>query len=377
MRIAVVHSFYSSAQPSGENRVVEDQVEALSQAGHQVELIRQDTDHLQGGFYAPKTAANLLSGFGFDPSKALLRFNPHVVHIHNLFPNFSTKWVSRICAPTVVSLHNYRSVCSNGLLYRDGNICHECPDRGNHRAIVHGCYRDSRLATIPIALSRSRTQRDLLTGADGIVTTSELSDRVIRRFIPPELSTRMIPNFIDQRDLIHSALARPRKWIAMGRFTPEKGFVDLVQDWPHSERLLVVGDGELEEQIKAAAKEKSIEFLSSVSREALREILAQSFGMIFPSRWYESDPQVVAEAMRVGVPVVAFYANTSADLVRATGSGAVYQDRVSLEAALASVVENRDQMSAAALGEFQQRWTKAAWLAKIESLFEFVVKKNG
>jgi len=187
----------------------------------------------------------------------------------------------------------------------------------------------------------------------------------------------MIPNFIDQRDLIHSALARPRKWIAMGRFTPEKGFVDLVQDWPHSERLLVVGDGELEEQIKAAAKEKSIEFLSSVSREALREILAQSFGMIFPSRWYESDPQVVAEAMRVGVPVVAFYANTSADLVSATGSGAVYQDRVSLEAALASVVENRDQMSAAALGEFQQRWTKAAWLAKIESLFEFVVKKNG
>ena len=377
MRIAVVHSFYSSAQPSGENRVVEDQVEALSQAGHQVELIRQDTDHLQDGFYAPKTAVNLLRGAGFDPSKALLRFNPDVVHVHNLFPNFSTRWVSGIYAPIVVSLHNYRSVCSNGLLYRDGNICHECPDKGNHRAIVHGCYRDSRLATIPIALSRSRNQQDLLTGATGIVTTSELSDRAIRRFVPLELSTHMIPNFIDQVDLIHAAPTRPRKWIAMGRFAPEKGFLDLVRDWPHSEQLLVVGDGELEEHIKAAAKDKRIKFLSSVSRETLREMLAQSFGMIFPSRWYEADPQVVAEAMRVGVPVVAFHANTSAELVSATGSGAVYQDRVSLEAALASVVENRNQMSAAALGEFQRRWTKAAWLAKIESLFELVVEKNG
>lgn len=377
MRIAVVHSFYSSAQPSGENRVVEDQVEALNQAGHQVELIRRDTDDLQGGFYAAKTAVNLLSGSGFDPSEALLRFNPDVVHVHNLFPNFSMKWISRISAPTVVSLHNYRSVCSNGLFYRDGNICHECPDQGNHRAIVHGCYRDSRLAAIPVSLSRSRTQRDLITGAAGIVTTSELSDRVIKRFVSLKLPTHIIPNFIEQVDCLQSTPASPRKWIAMGRFTPEKGFVELIRDWPDSEQLLLVGDGVQEQQIKFSAAGKQINFLPSVPRERLRAILAQSFGMILPSRWYESDPQVVAEAMRVGVPVVAFHVNATAEIVSATGSGVVYQDRASLESALRYVTENREKMSAAALGEFQRTWTKAAWLAKIEALYEFVVKKNG
>jgi glycosyltransferase involved in cell wall biosynthesis len=376
MRIAVVHSFYSSAQPSGENRVVEDQVEVLKQAGHQVELVRQDTEALQGGLYAAKTAINLVSGSGFDPSDALSRFNPDVVHVHNLFPNFSTGWIAKISAPTVVSLHNYRTVCSNGLLYRDGNICHECPDRGNQRSVVHGCYRDSRVATIPVALSRGRNQRDLLTGAAAIVTTSALSDQVIKRFVPIELSTHIIPNFIDQVDSLLSTPTSPRNWIAMGRFTPEKGFVELVRDWPDSEALIVVGDGELEGEIKVAAAGKRIEFLSSLPREQLREIISQSFGMIFPSRWYESDPQVVAEAMRVGVPVVAFHVNTTAELVSATGSGVVYQDRASLKAALGSVVENRDAMSVAARGEFQRRWTKAAWLSKIEALYGYVVKQN-
>jgi len=376
MRIAVVHSFYSSAHPSGENRVVEDQVEALEQAGHQVELVRQDTDVLHGGLYAAKTAVNLLSGSGFDPSEAILRFDPDVVHVHNLFPNFSTGWIAKISPPTVVSLHNYRTVCSNGLLYRDGNICHECPDRGNYRSVVHGCYRDSRVATIPVAISRGRNQRDLLTGAAAIVTTSELSDQVIKRFVPLELSTHIIPNFVAQVDSPQSTPTSPRKWIAMGRFTPEKGFVELVRDWPNSESLILVGDGELEAEIKAAAAGKRIEFLSSVPREKLREIISQSFGVIFPSRWFESDPQVAAEAMRVGVPVVAFHVNTTAELVSATGSGVVYQDRESLEAALGSVVENRDAMSAAALGEFQKRWTKAAWLNKIEALYESVVTRN-
>ena len=376
MRIAVVHSFYSSAQPSGENRVVEDQVEALNEAGHHVDLIRQDTDALQSGFYAAKTAVNLVIGSGFDPSEALVRFNPDVVHVHNLFPNFSMQWISKISAPTVVSLHNYRSVCSNGLLYRDGNICHECPDRGNHRSVVHGCYRDSRIATIPVALSRGRNQQELFAGAASIVTTSELSDQVIKRFVPLKLSTHVIPNFVAQVDSLPATLASPQKWIAMGRFTREKGFVELVSDWPDSENLLVVGDGELEGEIKAAAAGKRIEFLSSVPREKLREILAQSFGMIFPSRWYESDPQVVAEAMRVGVPVVAFHVNTTAELVSASGSGVVYHDRASLEVALGSVVENRDAMSVAALGEFQRRWTKVAWLNKIEALYESVMTRN-
>ena len=44
MRIAFAHSFYSSHQPSGENRVVEQQIAALRRVGHSVSLIDQHTD---------------------------------------------------------------------------------------------------------------------------------------------------------------------------------------------------------------------------------------------------------------------------------------------------------------------------------------------
>ena len=47
MRIAVVHSYYSSREPSGENVVVDLQVEALRRAGHDVTLVARRTDDLR------------------------------------------------------------------------------------------------------------------------------------------------------------------------------------------------------------------------------------------------------------------------------------------------------------------------------------------
>jgi hypothetical protein len=46
VRIAMVHSFYSSSQPSGENTVVLNEVDALRRAGHEVALFAAHTDEL-------------------------------------------------------------------------------------------------------------------------------------------------------------------------------------------------------------------------------------------------------------------------------------------------------------------------------------------
>ena len=49
MRIAVVHSFYRSDSPSGENQVVAQQVELLREAGHDVLLVARSSDELGTG----------------------------------------------------------------------------------------------------------------------------------------------------------------------------------------------------------------------------------------------------------------------------------------------------------------------------------------
>ncbi len=128
MRIAVVHSFYSTSQPSGENHVVQDQVQALRDAGHDMLLIRQDTDELQSGLFAIKTGVNVALGNDFDPTAVLQEFDLDIVRVHNPFPNFSVRWLKDWLGPIAVALHNYRMFCSKGLLYRSGSICNQCPE---------------------------------------------------------------------------------------------------------------------------------------------------------------------------------------------------------------------------------------------------------
>ena len=44
LRIAVLHSFYGSGSPSGENQAVTDQLTALRRAGHSAHLGARHTD---------------------------------------------------------------------------------------------------------------------------------------------------------------------------------------------------------------------------------------------------------------------------------------------------------------------------------------------
>ena len=372
MRIAVVHSFYRSAQPSGENRVVEDQVDALREAGHDVLLIRRETDALAHPLYGARTAVAVALDRGFDPTSHIHDFNPHVVHVHNLFPNFSTSWLRDVRWPVVVTLHNYRLTCSNGMFFREGKICIECDTLGTRKAVQYGCYRQSRAATIPVAISRGRTRRNILAGASALVTTSEFSDEVVRKYIAPGVHTHVIPNFGPSDDIPNTTSQSWKPWIAAGRLSPEKGFVELLRDWPLDEELTIIGAGSLRDDLVKRSRDKKISFGASMSREELRTNLSGSLGLIFPSRWFEADPQIVAEAMRLGTPIVSFCDNSAADIVKSSGAGRTYDSKDTLRAALMEVRENRSKLAGIAQGEFKRRWTKSLWLSRIHRLYQQV-----
>lgn len=370
MRIAVVHSFYSSAQPSGENRVVEDQVAALREAGHDVLLIARRTDEMAArSFYALGSAWRAASGFGGDPSAELRRFRPDVVHVHNLFPNLGTRWVAGWDGPVVATLHNYRAVCSNGSLFRDGRGCEECAGSANIGAIVHRCYRNSAMATTPVALGLNRRRRDVLRGASAIITTSEASDRILRRLIPEEVSSTVIPNFGAGDAAVPLPAGQRSGWVAMGRLSAEKGILSLAEGWPQHASLTVIGDGPERPLLTGLAPGRLITVEPSMPIDDLRRRLPGFVGLVFPSRWPDVSPQVVVEAMRVGLPVVALEGNVVAELVERTGSGVTYGSGRSLNDALAIVEQELGRFSARAVEVFETEWTRASWLARVEALY--------
>src|SRR5690606_11318864 len=88
--------------------------------------------------------------------KKIEAFNVDVVHAHNTFPLISPSIFHAVGkrAARVLTLHNYRLFCPAAIPMRDGNVCTQCLDkRSAIHSMVHGCYRNSRAATLPLAIS--------------------------------------------------------------------------------------------------------------------------------------------------------------------------------------------------------------------------------
>ncbi|MGH3451927.1 MAG: glycosyltransferase, partial [Haloechinothrix sp.] len=150
MRVLVVHNRYRSEQPSGEDRVVDQERTLLTGAGHRVSAFERRSDDIAAMSLLEKAAVPFR--VPWNPSvraelAALLREErPDVVHIHNTFPLLSPSVVAA-CAdvgvPAVATLHNYTMVCPPGTLYRDGRVCTDCVGTSPLHAVGHGCYRGS------------------------------------------------------------------------------------------------------------------------------------------------------------------------------------------------------------------------------------------
>lgn len=374
MRVALIHSVYSSSMPSGENKVVIDQADLLASRGVDVTLFQVSTDDEQDRvLYGPLTAARVMLRRGRSPLPTLRTFAPEVVHVHNTFPNIGSRWLRSWTGPTVLSVHNFRAGCSNGLLMRDGRICHECVEPSPRwlPAIRHACYRDSRAATLPVAVSRAGFQADLVQAGVTAVTTSESSDRLFRVMTRNRIPSSVIPNFVAD----HSGPDIPgrttrRGWIVVSRLSAEKGVLELVRDWPDHQDLTVIGDGPQLVQIQELASSRPwISVLASVPREELRGFLATHVGLVFPSRWHEVAPQVVVEAMCAGLPVLAYVGNDVAPLVVSSRAGLSYCDSESLSAALAEVEESWDAFHRSARSTYESEWTPDAWFERTMALY--------
>ena len=358
--------------------MVEDQVQLLRDAGHNVRLIARWTDQeSRAAGYSVRSAIRVATGRGSSPLDELHEFEPDIVHVHNLFPNFGTSWIARWDGPVVVSLHNYRPSCSNGLFYRDGGICFECVERGDNAAIRHGCYRDSRIATVPVAIGRRVDRRNVLAAASTVVTTSEGANEVVAPLLGPGITTTLIPNFGPGEAQAPLPASERSGWLAMGRFSPGKGFVELIEEWPEREHLTVIGDGELRESVLQAATLKGVEVEGSLSIQELRTRIPAFRGLIFPSRWLEVAPQVVVEAMRAGLPVIAYEENVVSSLVHSTGAGALYRDAASLASCVALITDQLDEFSERASEHYQANWTPSAWLTNMVGLYQRLLIRPG
>ncbi|MFF3838989.1 glycosyltransferase family 4 protein [Streptomyces sp. NPDC001930] len=319
MHVLVVHNRYSSAQPSGENRVVDEEVGLLRAAGHRVDLFERRSDDIAARSLPGKVAVPLLVPWNpaarADLTARLRADRPDVVHVHNVFPLLSPS-VLAACAdvgvPVVATLHNYTQVCPPGTLHRDGRQCTECVGSALPLpAVRHGCYRNSRLATVPLAVSLSVNRRRWWSGVERFLCISAAQRDVLVRSGMPAERLAVKHNFVPDPGALR--VGAGEQLLFLGRLAEAKGVRPLMAAWDEIAAdggvgvpLVIAGAGPLEREVTAwAAGRDDVRYAGLWDPAECRRELARSVAVVAPSLAMETFGLVVAEAMAAGVPAVA------------------------------------------------------------------------
>jgi glycosyltransferase involved in cell wall biosynthesis len=381
LKIAIVHSFYSSAQPSGENVAVLAQAKALVDAGVTVQLFSAESP--TGAVSVSqkfKYGANVALGAGLNPTEGIKEFSPDVVHIHNLFPNFSTGWLAELAVPIVTTLHNFRHTCANGFFFRKGQNCFDCLEKKSSiPSLVNACYKDSVVSTAPLtwALRQGAQGSKVVKFSDRFIALSQRAASLhVMSGVPAE-KLELIPNFVDSKSSCRASGPSSNEWVFVGRLSSEKGIFELASAWPNGEQILkIYGEGPLRTKLESLGK-KNVIVYGAIDHELVAEVLSRSSGLIFPSVWSESAaPLSYLEALEVGLPVIALAGNGAADDVAIASNGVVLDNWDYLPAALEEIRMNWHMFSTASRFRFSTSYGSNIWVDRMLKLYNSAIEEK-
>lgn len=347
MRILVLHNRYRIA--GGEDVTVAAEAALLRSRGHDVTLIEVDNRAIRGAAGAARAAL----GTPYNPWRRrwiagqVRRARAELVHVHNMFPLLSPAVVDGAAdagAAIVHTLHNYRTICANALMLREGKVCDQCVGGSAWPAIRHRCYRGSALGTAAVVAMQQVTRRLDLWNRPGrqLIALSHFArDRFAEAGLPSaRISVK--PNFIDLPDLPAEPGERSGV-VFVGRLSPEKGAAILIEAARHLPDIAftLIGEGSQDASLKAIAP-ANVRLAGGLPRAEARAAIARARLLAMPSLWYEGLPMTLLEAHAAATPVVGSRIGALAEWIEdgVTGSLVEPGDAAQLAAAIRRVHDN-------------------------------------
>ena len=136
MKILQLHNLY--IYKGGEDTVVELEKNLLTEHGHSVFQLKRENKGEIKNFVDKFSVAKNLSYSNYSKElvdKEIKKIRPNVVHVHNFFPLWTTS-IFDACIdnniPIVLTLHNYRTICANGLFFRENKVCEKCLNHSSY-----------------------------------------------------------------------------------------------------------------------------------------------------------------------------------------------------------------------------------------------------
>jgi glycosyltransferase involved in cell wall biosynthesis len=198
-----------------------------------------------------------------------------------------------------------------GSYYRDGHDCRLCEGRPTPwPAVRHGCYRDSRLQSLPMALAFRLHRADQVAVDRYVALSAPIAESLLASGLVRSDQVVLRPNTVPDP----GPTGPPgRGALFVGRLTEEKG-VDLLLDaWeqirtltPTVPTLTVVGDGPLRALLddRASRPGSRIVVRGTLDPSGVAEEMRACAVVVVPSRSPEALPLVVLESLAHGRPVL-------------------------------------------------------------------------
>jgi glycosyltransferase involved in cell wall biosynthesis len=321
----------------------------LRARGHRVFDYIRENKEINLDFPARIALRSIWSNEDYRAIRGLIRSNQiDIVHVHNFLPLISPAAFHAAHdegVPVVHTLHNYRLACSGAQLFRSGTICEDCVGKSlPWPGVVHGCYRNSRVATAGVAAILT-THRILGTWTKKvsayIVLNKFMRSKLAGAGLPPDkifLKSNFAPD-------LGVGVGRGGYAFFAGRLSREKGILTLLAAWEKLVSKLplkIAGAGPLEDLVRAKAGQfTGVEFLGALRPEEVHERMADAVALIVPSEWYEGAPMVIVEALSKGTPVIASNLGGLPEMIDHQRSGLLFNagNSASLQEAVGRLLE--------------------------------------
>jgi glycosyltransferase involved in cell wall biosynthesis len=356
MKILLIHNKYG--RHSGEEAVVYAQEELLRSHGHEVATYFRSSEEIHGpagnvnaffsGFYN-KTSVQEIKRRTRDEGRGTTG-PPDIVHIHNLYPLISPAILHVIKAKgrrvdestsrqnpsphhhittsppkIIMTVHNYRLICPNGLFFTHGSVCERCAGGKEWNCILYNC-EDSVFKSTGYAARNwwARNRRSYLDHVDAFLCLTEFQKGKLTENGFPAAKCFVLPNFMDTG--AESVDRGDGSFVFFaGRINRQKGFDLLAQaaaglpDIPFR-----IAGNEDRRFVEGLSLTENIVLAGNLSPTEMEEVFQYARFLVFTSRSYEGFPMVFLEAMKHRIPVIAPNLAGYPEIIRDRHNGLLY-----------------------------------------------------